>query len=111
MVELWLPAGMVVMVVALLYGGWRRGRLGLAAGAAAAGLLAIWIAAAIAVATDYRDADGMMDCWPSCTAFQDTVQVAYLFSLPLLLLAALAALVLWFVAVMRRRGRAARRPG
>jgi len=66
-----------ILVVALLVAGLlfadRWGRL-LPACAGILGSLAVgWVLAARAVAVDYRDADGFIDCWPSCTAFQKAV--------------------------------------
>lgn len=31
----------------------------------------------LAYATDFRDADGAIDCWPRCSAIQDTVKVSF----------------------------------
>ncbi len=54
----------------------RRGRLGLVFLATTALLAAAWVLARVAVDADYRDADGYVDCWPSCTALQDSVSLA-----------------------------------
>ena len=106
---LWVPVAVLLVIAVLLYAGWRRGRLGLAFAGAAAGLLAIWVGSAFAVATDYRDADGMIDCWPGCTRFQDGVKIGYFGALPVLVLAVILLVSLRLLTW--RCGRAARRPG
>jgi hypothetical protein len=66
-----VSAGVLVVVAVLLYLAHRRGQL------LAASLVLFVLAVAAsglayaAVATDYRDADGFVDCWPSCTAIQE----------------------------------------
>lgn len=42
-------------------------------GGLGAALLTAWVAVAMLVSTDYRDADGFFDCWPDCTPWQDAV--------------------------------------
>jgi hypothetical protein len=97
--------GLVAGTGAMLVIGWRRGRLARAIALCAAGLLAIWAAAVLAIVTDYRDADGTFDCWPRCTRFQDAVGGALVYPLPLVVLVGILFVVL--VAVSARRRRAA----
>jgi hypothetical protein len=65
------PTGVLLAIAILFVFAYRRGVL-LAVTAAVfllacvASGLAYW-----AAATDYRDADGFVDCWPNCTAIQD----------------------------------------
>jgi hypothetical protein len=87
-----------LLAVAAVGAGWRGAPV---AAVAAATLAAAWLAAAVLFAGDYRDADGFMDCWPSCTAVQDTVGFA-IFVLPaMFVLVLLGSLAGW----MARRGR------
>ena len=65
------PTGVLLLVGILFFLAYRRGVLLTVALAVfllaiAASALAYW-----AAATDYRDADGFVDCWPHCTAIQD----------------------------------------
>ena len=82
-----------IAVVAALYVAHRRGRLGWAAVV----LLAIsGVASSLVLAatqTDYRDADGFVDCWPHCTAFQEAVKVALLLTWSLFGIGVVAAVV------------------
>ena len=100
---------LIVVPGIVLYAGSRRGRFAVALGVVAAALLGVWGASLLAIATDYRDADGHMDCWPTCTAYQGAVGVAFWYTIPLLALLALASAGV--VLVSRWRRRAARRPG
>jgi hypothetical protein len=60
--------------------GERQGRLRSAVAACVLALGALWLAALAAVQTDWRDADGFVDCWPSCTLYQDTTGVILIWS-------------------------------
>jgi hypothetical protein len=97
----------LVVVFALGLGamavGSKRNRLVLALSMSVLVLAGLWLATAIAVYTDWRDADGFVDCWPNCSAYQDA-SGAILLGAPAVLAAwlAVAALFSW-----RRRRRAA----
>jgi hypothetical protein len=97
----------LVVVFALGLGamavGSKRNRLVLALSMSVLVLAGLWLATAIAVNTDWRDADGFVDCWPNCSAYQDA-SGAILLGAPAVLAAwlAVAALFSW-----RRRRRAA----
>jgi hypothetical protein len=54
-----------------------------------------------AVSADYRDADGFMDCWPNCSAFQQTVGTS-LFIAPLAFLLSVGLIAGTLVARSRR---------
>ena len=82
-----LAAALVFLLLALLLcAAWRRGRLGLTFLALAPLVAAAWLLARAAVRADYRDADGYVDCWPSCTLLQDSVGLAIWYG-PVLLIA------------------------
>ena len=50
------------------------------------------VLAFVAILRDFRDADGFIDCWPNCTAFQDVVGVTAL-GAPVVFVVALLAVV------------------
>ena len=92
-------------VVAVLVAASRRGRLFVAAAGLVGALAVAWILAAVAVRTDYRDADGFVDCWPYCSTFQNTVGATLVYGpLTAVLVLAIAALL-----VVLRRTRSGRR--
>jgi hypothetical protein len=62
----------------------------------------------VAFATDFRDADGSLDCWPGCSLFQDAVLGVAVLALPVIAASGIVALVL---GVINERRRAARPPG
>ena len=97
---------LLLVPAALVYAGWRHGRPTRTLALVSVGLLGIWGLSALAVETDYRDADGFVDCWPGCTVFQDAVRLGFLGVLPVLV--ALAILTALLVLVSARRERAAR---
>jgi hypothetical protein len=79
---------------AVLVVAWRRRRLGTAFAGITVILACAWGLAKIAVEHDYRDADGYVDCWPSCSHVQDTVGVGILFTpIVWILLGVLAAVL------------------
>jgi hypothetical protein len=95
----WL--GLAAAVISTLAVGWRARHGAFITGAALFAVAGIWIVAKIANDHDYHDADGWVDCWPSCTALQRSVGAGLVGGAVLA-----AALVLAFVlAVVRRRRR------
>jgi hypothetical protein len=64
---------LTVLLVAALVVAARRGHLPATLAVMLTVIAASWAAAAVAVRTDYRDADGFVDCWPYCSAFQDVI--------------------------------------
>jgi hypothetical protein len=64
-------------------------------------LLAGWVLAKLAYDADYHDADGYVDCWPSCSALQQAV-AAGLSIAPLVGLVVICATVAGY-ALRRRR--------
>ena len=101
-------AGTPVAVVALftlasgvLAAAWLRGRLGAAAIALFVVACLIWAAAFAAIAGDYRDADGFLDCSGDCSTVHHLVALGYLMPPLLISLSALGMIV----AVARRRRR------
>jgi hypothetical protein len=65
-----------VFILALGLGLWRH-HLGAACLIAFAFLALLWILASYAISIDWHDADGIIDCWPSCTAWQDRIAVVF----------------------------------
>jgi hypothetical protein len=82
-------AAIFVMLAVSLEVARRRHRLSAALAAIVLAATALWVFAFVAIRTDYHDADGATDCWPSCTLLQEGVAVAILW-VP----AAVAALVI-----------------
>lgn len=76
--------------------GARRERLRLALASCVLALAVLWSATLAAVETDWRDADGFIDCWPHCSLYQDAVG-AILIGTPVVLLVWLggAGLLVW----------------
>ncbi len=64
---------LVVVPLAVLFIGRRHVHPLVAVIAALLYLGVAWVLAVLAVATDYRDADGFIDCWPYCSMLQDAV--------------------------------------
>ncbi len=92
-----VAAGLVFLLVSMS----RRGRLFLTATLLMGSLAVAWGLAAIAVRTDYRDADGFVDCWPYCSPFQDGVAITLLFGPLAAVLVVVASAIL--VPLQRRR--------
>jgi hypothetical protein len=65
-------------------------------------LFCIFVVAVVLITTDYRDADGFIDCWPHCSAFQDAVRWAFLLGGALVLLGGLIALIALLAVEVRR---------
>lgn len=83
--EVVLPAAVGVVGgtagwIALRCGG-RRGRVGVAVALLA--LAVLLTASGVAVATDFRDADGVLDC-SNCTTLQIAIGATFAFGAPLL---------------------------
>ncbi|HEV8602436.1 MAG TPA: hypothetical protein VGQ68_03475 [Gaiellaceae bacterium] len=66
---------------------------------------ALWLTDLVLIARDYRDTDGFIDCWPSCTVEQE-IAGGVLFYTPLLMALILAG----SLAVLARTRWQARRP-
>jgi hypothetical protein len=50
-----------------------HGHLLVASAATLTVMAGMWLLAVLAVRADYQDADGFIDCWPSCTAVHNAV--------------------------------------
>lgn len=92
-----LFAGLAVALVA----GYRARILGWVSLALIALGAAAFALAELAISTDYRDADGEVDCWPTCSAVQDATGVGFYGGLLVVLVGAVGLLV---AAALRRRG-------
>jgi hypothetical protein len=71
-----IPIVSVLVVVAAIAGlvvAARHGHLLVASAATLTALAGMWLLAVLAVRADYQDADGFIDCWPSCTAVHNAV--------------------------------------
>jgi hypothetical protein len=60
-----------------------------------AALIVTWTAATILIATDVRDVDGFMDCWPRCTALQEVVGFGFFASPALLVVVLTGSFAAW----------------
>ena len=93
--EFGIVAAGIVFLGALLisaYWAYRRRRLGLTSVVGVVALAVAWSLAELAISTDWHDADGFADCFPSCSGVQRTVGFVF-FSAP----AAVALFVLALV--------------
>jgi len=97
----------VLVVSLVLYGGWRLHRLGVALVITAFGVASLWLLTEAAIRTDYRDADGHIDCWPHCTALQDGVGALHVLA-PVTLLALILVMAALIVRYASRRVRRTR---
>ena len=88
----------------LLYVAWKHGRLASAFIAVTAGSALLWGLAFTAIWTDYRDADGFVDCWPRCTAFQVTVAGTFWYGAVMFLVLGVFAVALGAISARRRKG-------
>lgn len=84
----------VVGVVAGLVVATRRGHLLLASAGTLTVLAGMWLLAVLAVRADYRDADGFIDCWPSCTAVHNAVGATLFYGPVAAILVAIATALL-----------------
>jgi hypothetical protein len=82
----------VALAVVALIAGWSGVRATVVAGAV---LAAVWIAAFVLIATDVRDVDGFMDCWPGCTILQEVVGFAFFASPAMLVVLLVGSLAGW----------------
>lgn len=98
---------LLAVLAGCLIAAWKRGRLAVAFGLLTIVLGIVWGLALAAIWTDYRDADGFVDCWPSCSRFQDGVEWAFWFTPVLFVVLAFLAGVLGVISV--RRGRRAQK--
>ena len=90
-----LAAAIVIKVV-------RPGRLTNGVLAAAVALATLYAVAWVAIATDFRDADGFIDCWPHCSALQEAVGIGVTW-IPILM-GVLAVVDVVYAFVAPRRG-------
>jgi hypothetical protein len=102
----------LVGLASFLYVAWRRNRLAPAFIAVIVVLAVFWVLAYAAISTDYRDADGFIDCWPSCSRYQGAVAAAIWYGpVMLVVLGAFAGVLATIKARRDRRRRALRRSG
>jgi hypothetical protein len=98
----WLTLTLLIGITSsAVWNGYRR-RLGRNVLLGLTLLAALWALAALAVSTDWRDADGYVDCWPNCSPLQDTVGVLFVVAPAAAVFLALSALVTWLI--RRRKG-------
>jgi len=88
-----VAAAFLALEVAVLVLAERRGRFALVAWSLAGVLAVVFAAALAALLTDFRDANGFIDCWPHCTAIQDATGLGLLLPPVLFLVLAGTALV------------------
>ena len=74
-----LLIGSLLLVPFAAIGAWlrRRDRLRLVLMLAILAFCAAWLALVGVALTGYRDMDGALDCWPHCTALQETVRYGF----------------------------------
>ena len=87
---------LVALGVGAMISGASRNRLVLSLAKSTLLLVAVWVATAAMYYSDWRDADGFVDCWPNCTTYQDA-SGTILVGLPVVLAAwvVAAALIGW----------------
>jgi hypothetical protein len=91
---------------------WRHRRLGIAFVVLTAVMVFVWVLAYAAISRDYRDADGWVDCWPNCTAYQNAVGGTFILGPAMFVLLGLFAAMLGAITGLRGGGeRESRRPG
>jgi hypothetical protein len=93
----WIVQVVIVALFALTCGllavAWMRGRLGTAALLLFAVAVAVWIAAFVAIASEFRDANNFATCGDDCRAVHYVSAVAFVAPPLFISLAALAMLV------------------
>ena len=58
----------------------------------------------LAIATDFRDADGSFDCWPDCSTFQDAVGTGIVYT-PVAIIIGVVGFILGVALVSNRETR------
>jgi hypothetical protein len=85
---------------------WTRRRLGFASAVLLVLAVAAWVLDFVALTTDFRDADGLLDCGRACTPMHRLVALGFV-APPLLIAIAAAGMVIALIARGRRRRRSA----
>jgi hypothetical protein len=85
--------------------GYRRGRLITSALLGAGLLTVVWLLVGVAVSSDWRDADGWVDCYPRCTRLQDAIAVLFILTPIAVGLLVTVALTAFLVERRRRSAR------
>ena len=91
---------LIGFIAVAVWQGHRRRRLARNVVFGLAVLATLWVLAALAISTDWRDADGYVDCWPNCSAVQDAVGVLFWIGPAAAVVLAVSAIITWFI---RRR--------
>ena len=106
MTEAWVVllalASLVLIAFGLLAAAWTRGRLGLASGVVFALALAAWVLDFAAITSDFRDADGFVDCGDFCTTTHRLTALGFV-APPLLISLSAGGLLVALLARGRRR--------
>jgi len=84
---------------AAVLAGWNGSRVALRVVAA---LVVAWVTAAVLIGTDYRDADGFMECRSGCTAVQDVVGIVFFYSPAMLVCVTIGSLAAWITRRVKR---------
>jgi hypothetical protein len=99
----YLALGSVVLLsLGLLAGAWTRGRLGLVSAVLFVLAVVAWVADVVALASDFRDADGFVDCGDFCTATHRLTALGFV-APPLLISLAAGGMLVALLARGRRR--------
>ncbi|HUG65322.1 MAG TPA: hypothetical protein VMK83_08900 [Gaiellaceae bacterium] len=85
--------GLFAMACGVLVASWLRGRLGVASIVLLAASLIVWVAAFVAISSEFRGANGFATCDDSCGSVHYVAAVAFIAPPLLVALAALAMLV------------------
>src|SRR5688572_30423780 len=101
---------LVLIALGALAAAWTRGRLGLASGALFFLALALWAGDVVAVTSDYRDADGFVDCGEDCTPTHRLAALGFI-APPLLISLSAGGMLVALVARGRRRRMFSQNPG
>jgi hypothetical protein len=96
---------LLVFTCATVLHGYRGRRLARSVVIGVTALGAAWLLAWLAIARDWRDADGYVDCWPSCSRLQDTVAVLFWVAPAAALLLVVSANVGFLIGRRRLSGR------